>query len=210
MRSAAIGLTVIGIAVLGGPAAAAPPNKFRSTGVFVNAVFSTTEGNGECGTLGGSSILHELSVDAFKSQGTSPQAFGSATIHTIDLCSEFGDFVSPHFHLDIDVSGQAFVVNKQGDRATLMATVSGTDSNSGVEATFTINLVWTATGRPERSHLVINNHDGGFKEHFIARGSSSPANVVGTFSDGTTDFASPPLLFANIGKQVTVDIFRFP
>ena len=191
-------LFLAGVSLIGAAQAGSPVYHF--TGEYANALFSDYDGIG-C-------VVNEVYIFAGENVSHTPPARRAGMSEALvqiaeyDLCAQELLSLKQGYTLLPD---SAFQVANKIESATLAAMIEVLDE-LGEPSHVTINLTWTATGPIVRTKSSSYTHAPDCKINTHYNGTQRVASVSGSISDGTTEFTTLPLIFANIGTDKAGEI----
>ena len=160
-----------------------------------NSAFAEFESFTDCvGTQAFVNVSDQVSHNPPAAANTSLGVF--VGISQFDFCA--GTSIKDIFGQSSDAT---FTVNGSLDAATLVASIPVTDFDSGATGTITVNLTFQGFG--PISQQVDSNHfrTAGFLLNSHFNGDSRAARASGTLSDGVTNFAASPTVFADLAAN---------
>jgi hypothetical protein len=125
-----------------------------------------------------------------------PLSFASVTIFQYNSCTD--TVLLNAYGSTSPLSPGDFQMANQLSSAALNTTVNLFDEVSGNTFDVSVDLTWTTSGPPIRSHNVTHSKDPGCKINSHVTGYSNPAEAWGTISDGTTNFTPYVSSWANL------------
>ena len=133
-------------------------------------------------------------------------SYASVTIFQYDVCTDTPLHYA--YGTTSPLSEGAFQMSNKLSSASLNTTITLFDELSGDTFDVDVNLAWTASGSPTRSHDVTHTRTPGCKTNSHITGYTNPAQAAGSISDGTTNFTqvTSDLAFLDLVRSGTVVI----
>ena len=128
-------------------------------------------------------------------------SFATVVVSQYDVCNQTQVLLAYGNASPLTV--EAFEVTPQLDAAHLQGTAYVFDEVSGMSYTMDIDLTWTGAGALTRTHNNDRFHSPGCVLTSHLNEGSRPAQVTGSISDGTTNFAPEPAYQGSLARVVT-------